>query len=61
MHVSFWLSIYFILVGFVVLIFIKWLAEKKNKTTTQFMVGWIMAIAVWGSVSVLLVPFFIFQ
>ncbi|MGD7045970.1 hypothetical protein [Jeotgalibacillus proteolyticus] len=61
MNVSFWLSLYFILFGLVVLVFIKRRFEKKNKATTQFMVGWIWATAIWGSVSVVLVPFYIFQ
>ncbi|MDG5472323.1 hypothetical protein P6709_11210 [Jeotgalibacillus sp. ET6] len=61
MDVSFWLSVYFILVGFVILVFSKWIVEKKQKATTPFMVGWIMAASLWGSVSVLLVPFYLFK
>nr|WP_042351600.1 hypothetical protein [Bacillus massiliigorillae] len=55
MYLLLWLTIGFIITGFVVLIFIKRNMESKKSATTQSIVWWIIGNIAWGVVSIILI------
>ncbi|MFS0781817.1 hypothetical protein [Bacillus sp. 1P06AnD] len=49
-----WVTAGFILIGSVVNVAIKKRIERKNASSTKFIVWWIAGITVWGITSILL-------
>ncbi|CAH0306476.1 hypothetical protein SRABI133_04759 [Peribacillus simplex] len=50
-----WITFGFIIIGFVVLSYIKRNMDSKQSSTTQSIVWWIVGTTVWGIASIILI------
>ncbi|KQL36024.1 MULTISPECIES: hypothetical protein [Bacillaceae] len=55
MDLLLWVTVGFIIIGFVVLVFIKRNMESKKSSTTESIVCWIVGTTAWGVASIFLI------
>ncbi|ALC85437.1 hypothetical protein AM499_06115 [Bacillus sp. FJAT-22090] len=55
MDLLLWVTVGFIIIGFVVLVFIKRNMESKKSSTTESIVWWIVGTTAWGVASIFLI------
>ncbi|WHX90591.1 hypothetical protein QNH50_21695 [Peribacillus simplex] len=55
MDLLLWITFGFIIIGFVVLSYIKRNMDSKQSSTTQSIVWWIVGTTVWGIASIILI------